>query len=172
LSESSESPETDNETAAGTNLPAEGSDVPHTSHVIPASDERIVEHQTVRVSQTSFTGPIPDPQSLKEYEQVFPGAISYIMETATKEQDHRHYSEKFKLETEAKIALRGQIFAVISLLLIIAGSIWLAVLGKTVEGIYLLLITMGILVLALMGSKFIPILPDIIKAWKGNHDDG
>ncbi|MGC6485047.1 MAG: DUF2335 domain-containing protein [Candidatus Puniceispirillales bacterium] len=53
------------------------------------SDERAIE-----VTMSLFSGPLPPPQILEQYEECLPGAADRIMSRAEKEQSHRHWREK------------------------------------------------------------------------------
>lgn len=50
--------------------------------------------QTVSVDDNS----LPSPQELSQYQKISPNIVEFLIETARKEQEHRHYMEKEKLE--------------------------------------------------------------------------
>ena len=64
---------------------------------MPSSLRRRKQRETQRLQVTEtiqqrieFSGPIPPPQVLKQYEEIIPGAGERILAMAEKEQDHRH----------------------------------------------------------------------------------
>lgn len=40
-------------------------------------------------AQVEFSGPLPHPQTLRQYDEVLPGAVERILRMAEKQQDHR-----------------------------------------------------------------------------------
>ena len=52
-------------------------------------EEIITQHIEIR---KSHSGPIPDPETLKEYKQIYRNAPDVIFDMATKEQSFRHFS--------------------------------------------------------------------------------
>lgn len=59
--------------------------------------EQIIEEKgpyLAEVVQRSFSGPLPPPDLLREYNQIVPGLAERIARMAEKEQDHRHYFER------------------------------------------------------------------------------
>jgi hypothetical protein len=52
-------------------------------------EEIITQHIEIR---KSHSGPIPDPETLKEYKQIYKNAPDIIFGMATKEQSFRHFS--------------------------------------------------------------------------------
>ena len=52
------------------------------------------------VTQTLHHGPLPDPDTLAQYERMMPGAAERIFRIAEREQEHRHAQEKTSLEGE------------------------------------------------------------------------
>ena len=76
--------------------------------------------QTVSVDDNS----LPSPQELSQYQKISPNIVEFLIETARKEQEHRHYMEKEKLELikeseqkDAKMNIRGMRFAFLSLVI-------------------------------------------------------
>lgn len=85
--------------------------------------------QSVRKEMSVFSGPLPPPELLGEYEKVSPGCARFIMETAKREQAHRQKMDQLLLKTEirelarnGRLSERGQICAlVISLAVVFSG---------------------------------------------------
>jgi uncharacterized membrane protein len=77
----------------------------------------------VQVAQRFYTGPIPDPEALAEYERVNSGLANRIVTMAEKEQGHRHRIENRRNWAQITITLLGQILGfVISALAIGLGG--------------------------------------------------
>lgn len=78
----------------------------------------------VRAMRVEFSGPLPHPRVLGEYNEAIPGAADRIMRMSESELDHRQ-----------RLEYRGQtfIFAIGAISLI--GGIALIALGKSVEGL-------------------------------------
>lgn len=56
----------------------------------PASDHSGQEGRAAIVhAQVEFSGPLPHPQTLRQYDEVLPGAAERILRMAEKQQDHR-----------------------------------------------------------------------------------
>lgn len=91
------------------------------------------QKHTTNVSMVSqeFSGPLPPPAVLDDYNRVVPSAAEKIIAMAEKEQEHRIKAEQMMIEGEIKQAKRGQIMGFIIALLLTATAIYLAVIGLT-----------------------------------------
>jgi uncharacterized membrane protein len=74
------------------------------------------------VSQHSFSGPIPPPSMLAQYDSVHGGLADRIVAMAEAQQKHRQSLEKKSVDAAIKTETRGQNYALIVSLLIIAGG--------------------------------------------------
>ncbi len=77
---------------------------------------------------TSFSGPIPPPNFLKEYELIVPGIAQRFLDEPHKEAEHRRALEKLMVYEQIKLNKNGQKMAFgLALLSICAAfsSIWL-----------------------------------------------
>jgi len=84
-------------------------------------------------------GPLPSPEVLEKYKELSPRAIDWIFESATKEQNHRHWCDKEPLRQSK----RGQTFAfVLAVLVILVGSL-LIYLDKSAEGLATILVPLA-----------------------------
>lgn len=80
---------------------------------------------------SGFSGPIPPPNLLQEYDKAFPGSAERIVKMAEVEQAHRHAREHAEAELQISIhngikleTTLGQFFAlIIGVVAIIAGTI-------------------------------------------------
>lgn len=104
--------------------------------------------------RASFKGPLPPPEMLAQYEDVFPGAAEWIFEQAAAQGNHRR-------KMEAKLVGRGtfaELVGVYSALLMgilgIVGGIFLIYNDKDAAGYTTMLGTLGTLVaIYLTGRK-------------------
>lgn len=86
------------------------------------------------VSQQEFSGPIPPPSMLGEYDEVHAGLANRIVSMAESQQLHRQTLEKQSVEAAIKTESRGQHYALALSVLIIIGSLFLIATGKEVSG--------------------------------------
>ncbi|MFK5894467.1 MAG: DUF2335 domain-containing protein [Pseudomonadota bacterium] len=104
-----------------------------------------------------FSGPIPPPKILNQYEGVHEGLANRIVSMAEKEQGHRHDLESTALSGEIKKDSRGQNYALFTSLSIIIGSIFLIYSGHEVSGSILVGSTlMGLAYIFITGRKLEP----------------
>lgn len=88
----------------------------------------------VKAVSRQFSGPIPPPHVLGDYDKVQPGFAERIIVMAEKEQAHRHGMEHQALSSGISIQKRGQIFALLVSLVILGGSMFLIYSGKEISG--------------------------------------
>lgn len=86
------------------------------------------------VSQQSFSGPIPPPSMLGDYDSVHDGLADRLVAMAESQQKHRQHLEAEAVGAAIKTENRGQSYALIVSLLIIAGALYLIDSGKEVSG--------------------------------------
>jgi uncharacterized membrane protein len=97
-----------------------------------------VIHEAVRQELRFFSGPLPPPEDLIQYNQVFPDCGKAIVEMAQKEQDHRHAIEDRQSIGDLTLAKRGQIFGGILALIAVCGAIYLLANGESASGLAVL----------------------------------
>lgn len=81
----------------------------------------VKEIQHVQVQQ-HYSGPLPQPEALAQYDQIVPGAAERIIKMAEKEMDHRHRVEDSMTRSAIRSTFLGIIFAFMSVL-ILSGSV-------------------------------------------------
>ena len=98
--------------------------------------------QIIRVSQESFSGPIPHPKIVEGYKNLIPNAPERILTMAEKEQQHRIEVEnemlsqnKTNIRNSKNANLISQIFAFILILILIGAGTTLTLLGHHAVGI-------------------------------------
>lgn len=93
-----------------------------------SNGELRIKTEELQISQ--FKGPLPDPNSLKKYNDISPEIVNVILDMAKTEQNRLVDCDK----NNYKYAHDGLIFAFIIALLGIGGSIYLFSIGRTGEG--------------------------------------
>ena len=75
-------------------------------------------------TETSFSGPMPDPQTLAQYEAILPGTANRIFTMAENQAAHRQMLEKTVVTSGVRDSLLGIVSGfVISAITIISGTI-------------------------------------------------
>lgn len=87
----------------------------------PKKEEAMSIIKAMVVSE-SFSGPIPPPSILKQYEDMQPGAADRILKMAEKQADHRMELEKKAIGGQVEQNGRGQIFGLIIVILFIIAA--------------------------------------------------
>lgn len=95
-----------------------------------------VVRAVAHVSQT-YSGPIPPPQMLAEYEAVQPGFADRIISMAEKEQANRHLLENKAVDGAIKKDARGQHYALMTSFGVLGGGSLLIYTGHDWAGVAL-----------------------------------
>ena len=66
--------------------------------------------KVVQVAASAFSGPLPPPNILEQYNKVIPSAAERIFQMAEKEGEHRRYIEKKLVDSQANQVNRGATF--------------------------------------------------------------
>lgn len=100
----------------------------------PSNSPRARSAQVAKtgVSIQSYGGPIPHPEHFFAYEHVLPGAADRILKMAELQEAHRFRMESKALESEYRLAERGQICGIASVLILSAAAVILGVYGMEV----------------------------------------
>ena len=107
-------------------------DEPQESVAIPESEEES-EKLSVTVSE-QFTGPIPPPPIMKQYEEILPGSADRILKMAENQSEHRQSLEKKRLSFSNREVHLGQIFGfLIGAIAIVTGG-YTALSGAQIPG--------------------------------------
>lgn len=124
------------------NLPAQ----PHLSAHIPLLREAQRLQSLSSVEFTAYSGPIPHPDLLQRYNEIYPGAAKQILDDFVQESAHRRIIESKVVNTEAFSQAFGSISAGLIGLLGVAGGLWLAYAGRALGGLSAILATLASLV--------------------------
>lgn len=102
---------------------------------------------------TSYTGPIPPPELLAQFNEIIPNGADRIMTMAEKQQEHRFGLEDKSLSANLKESGRGQIFGFVLVSLAILLAVYMIFTGKTTEGTILIFGNIGSLLAVYLKSK-------------------
>lgn len=126
---------------------------PHKSTGSVANTSRQIVHQ-------EFSGPLPPPAALENYEKILPGAAERIIILAEGEASHRRDIEKMTRKAEIRLAKGehyqiyfGQFCAFIVTLAFVAGAVFLLHNDKQISGTLLASGAAAIIVLAFLKRK-------------------
>ena len=97
-------------------------------------------------AKVQFSGPLPPPELLGQYNAIIPNGAERIMEMAEKQHSHRISLESFVIAQDFKRANLGLILAFVIALVTLIGSFWLLWLGKTLYGLGLIIVELITLV--------------------------
>jgi len=112
-----------------------------------AADEIRLERITAEITATVvtrvakfFSGPLPPPEVLTEYNNAFPGAAERIVVMAEKQMAHRHGIEDTVVASNARAELVGQVIGAVLSAIAIIGGIYLAANDKPLSGLGVILL--------------------------------
>ena len=117
--------------------------------------EEVVNELIARRVESSMTysGPIPHPQLLREFNDVIPNGADRIMTMAENQSGHRIKLEEKVVDANNRDSLLGVIFAGIIAILIVLGAIFLIYNNKNIQGFGLLIGTSVAYISVFLKSK-------------------
>lgn len=108
---------------------------------------------SISVSKT-YSGPIPPPELLAQYEQIVPGSAQQIVDQFVKQGNHRMSLEKMVITSDVRRSWAGLILGAVIALVVLVGSFILVYTGKEVIGIVGIVTALGSLVTTfVVGSR-------------------
>jgi len=107
------------------------------------TDEKIVHRREI---SAIFSGPLPLPALLAEYDKIIPNGADRILVLAEKQQSHRHCLEKSVVECDTRRSDRGLILGFVLALLLEIGSIYLLATGRNINGLVVFFSTLTTLI--------------------------
>lgn len=116
------------------------------------------ERREIIAQEVSLTksGPLPDPEDFKKYEEVLPGSANRIMEMAEKNQTHRIELEKIEQEKYYKsnnmITSKGIHSSTIISVCGIIGAVILGVFGKEWSSVIIGSLSLGNIVVSMINN--------------------
>jgi uncharacterized membrane protein len=90
-----------------------------------------------------FSGPIPPPSVLAQYNEVLPNGAERIMTMAERQSQHREALEKKVVDGNVASQTRGSYFAFILLFITIVGGLYLLHEGKSIVGLSAIVASVG-----------------------------
>ena len=102
-------------------------------------EEVVNELIAQRIESMTYSGPIPHPQLLKEFNDVIPNGADRIMTMAEKQSGHRITLEEKVVNANNRDSFLCVVFAGVIALLIVLGAIFLIYNNKDVQGFSLLI---------------------------------
>ncbi len=127
----------------------EGAEVGEVVEDRPASDEErgdLVTREVLAAYMEEYSGPIPHPVTLRQINEVVPGAAKQIIDDAHGQTTHRQKLEAKYLDAAIANIKRGQIFAFIVAVIVLVGSMVLIGLGAQLIGFAMVIASLAALV--------------------------
>ena len=91
------------------------------------------------------SGPLPDPETLIKYNQVYPDLAKEIVEMAKKQSEHRQYLEREQVISETKLRLREQLIGGCAIVILIILGFVLILNDKNIAAASAVIIAIGII---------------------------
>lgn len=115
------------------------------SGVKPVPADMVMAQQHIE-HRVEFSGPLPHPAILEQYEKILPGSAERILSMAEKQSNHRQTMEKRIIYSETFQAKVGMFFAftIVIIALFIGG--YLSLKGLPVSGLISLTTAIGVIV--------------------------
>lgn len=127
-----------------------GDSGPESSVVDPSAEARNETREVLSrvhaVELSSYSGPIPPPDLLQRFDEVYPGAAKQILDDFVQESAHRRGMERKVVGAEAFKEVCGSIFAGLIGLTGVGGGVWLAHEGRSTGGLSAIFATLASLV--------------------------
>lgn len=106
-----------------------------------------------RVESMSYSGPIPHPRLLKEFDDSIPNGADRIMKMTEQQSTHRMDLETKVVTANNRDSLLGVIFAGIVGIIIVIGSMFLIYNDKNIQGLGILLTSAAVYIGVFLKSK-------------------
>ena len=98
------------------------------------SPQQQSKHVTVQTRAESFSGPLPPPVVLKQYDEIVPGAADRILSMAESQSQHRQQLEKSVIESDIKNSRLGLHYGLVIGLVSVIGGTACILMGHQVGG--------------------------------------
>jgi uncharacterized membrane protein len=108
------------------NIPQEIQEILNDPEISDDKKEKIISILTIK---KSFSGPLPSPEILHQYNTVVKDGAERVIKMAENQAEHRMHLENFAVKGQIKQSGRGQIFGFILALICISATVYLAVEG-------------------------------------------
>lgn len=120
------------------------------SEELSAQAARRVSAELAITRTVEFSGPLPPPELLKGYNEVFAGWAERIVAMAERQAQHRQSLEKRVIESNCSAQSRAQWFTFVLALLVIGGGVYLLAQGRSLEGFAAIILALASLIAALI----------------------
>lgn len=107
----------------------------------------------VALEARSFSGPLPPPELLAQYNQVLPGAAERIFAMAEAQQSHRHSMEKTIVAANIAAQKLGALLGFFLVLIVASCGVYLIASGKPVGGLAAIVTALSSLVAVFIYGK-------------------
>lgn len=82
-----------------------------------------------------FSGPIPHPRILEQYEKILPGSADRIIKMSENQSNHRQRLENFLVGNRLRNEMIGMLSGFVLAIVTIVGGIWCILIGKALSGL-------------------------------------
>lgn len=112
----------------------------------PPAPQQTLQHEKPRgpllVARSMFSGPMPPPELVREYELILPGAAKYFFSALERQALHRHEMERRTLDAAICNETVGMWLAFVLAVIVIGAGTFLIHEGKDPQGLSLIVGTM------------------------------
>ena len=99
------------------------------------TEVRSIVHQELSVARSNFfSGPLPHPDHLREYENILPGSADRVIRMAEEQAQHRRQLETLVFTSNTKLEARGQILGFLIAITALVGGGYIMASGQSVWG--------------------------------------
>lgn len=128
-------------------------------------EQQLQPREVINAIRSEFSGPLPPPAILKQYDEIEPGLANRIVCMAEKEQEHRHGCENKCVKADSRDSLLG----IVSAFLICVSMIYAGV--KIVLGVPHIsgLLSGSVISMAGFGGVIGVIIRGTNPTWKNNN---
>lgn len=102
---------------------------------LPESDRKEILGFIAQYQSYSFSGPLPDPGTMKRYADIIPNFPERVVSEWEAEGKHRRSLERVALIADIVITVLGQVIGLLALLALCASGIYLTMQGHDKVGI-------------------------------------
>ncbi len=140
---------------------------------LPEAERRIMTRAMFQMSvRRSWEGPLPDPETLKGYNECFEGGARAVFNLTKDQSDHRRALETSVMARELNQSGRGQNYAFILALIIFLSGVLLAYLGHdVVAGVAIGFDVIGLAAVFIVGKYGIKMDIRSKRARQSENDD-
>lgn len=102
-----------------------------------------------------YSGPLPPPRVLEEYERIMSGATDRIFKVFEAQSEHRHKMESAVISSNIELARRGQNYALFISFVVISFGFALIFFGKDLAGLVSIVTPLASLAAVFITSKVV-----------------